>query len=39
MTDRDLLELIAAQVGKLTVDVDEIKATFKEDIERHEQAG
>ncbi len=28
MTDRELLELIAAQVGKLTVDVDEIKATL-----------
>jgi len=26
MTDRDLLELIATQVGKLTADVDEIKA-------------
>jgi hypothetical protein len=28
MTDRELLELIAAQVGKLTVDVEEIKKTL-----------
>lgn len=28
ITDRELLELIAAQVGKLTVDVEEIKKTL-----------
>ena len=28
MTDRELLEIIATQVAKLTKDVDEIKATM-----------
>lgn len=36
MTERELLELIAVQVGKLTEDVDQIKATMatKKDIEK-----
>ncbi|MCQ4925312.1 conserved oligomeric Golgi complex subunit 6 [Tissierella carlieri] len=34
MTDRELLELIAAQVGTLTKDVSEIKEEFKDVNER-----
>lgn len=39
MTDRELLELIAAQVGTLTKDVSEIKEEFKSVNERLDKIG
>lgn len=36
MTDRELLELIAAQVGKLTVEADETKQEMRNSFKRLE---